>query len=145
MYCLALFLSLSLLAIVNDWVAFPMNVRDFKYKQVIAVRTDLGMSKGKMAIQVAHGAVSAAERTRVSKQDIWKAWLREGQKKVAVKVQSEEEIINIMRQSVTAGLTYSVIRDAGMTELPPGTVTVIGIGPAKAEEINKVTGDLKLL
>ena len=69
-----------------------MNGRDFKYKQIIAVRTDLGMSKGKMAVQVAHGAVSAAERTRVSKQDVWKAWLREGQKKVAVKVQSEEEI-----------------------------------------------------
>ncbi|MHA1637246.1 MAG: peptidyl-tRNA hydrolase Pth2 [Candidatus Thorarchaeota archaeon] len=122
-----------------------MNVRDFKYKQVIAVRTDLGMSKGKMAVQVAHGAVGAAERTRVSKQDVWKAWLREGQKKVAVKVQSEEEITDLMRQAVTAGLTYSVIRDAGMTELPSGTVTVIGIGPAKAEDINKVTGDLKLL
>ncbi len=119
--------------------------REFKYKQVIAVRTDLGMSKGKMAVQVAHGAVSAAERTRVVKQDIWKSWLREGQKKVAVKVQSEEELTDLMREAVNHSLTYSLIRDAGMTELPPGTMTVIAIGPAKTDEINKVTGDLKLL
>ena len=119
--------------------------REFKYKQVIAVRTDLGMSRGKMAVQVAHGAVSAAERTRVSKQDIWKSWMREGQKKVAVKVQSEEELTDLMREAVNQNITYSIIRDAGMTELPPGTMTVIAIGPAKADEINKVTGDLKLL
>ena len=119
--------------------------REFKYKQVIAVRTDLGMSRGKMAVQVAHGAVSAAERTRVAKQDIWKSWMREGQKKVAVKVQSEEELTDLMREAVNQSLTYSIIRDAGMTELPPGTVTVIAIGPAKADEINKVTGNLKLL
>ncbi len=65
----------------------------FKYKQVIAVRTDLGMSKGKMAVQVAHGSVSAAERARVTKQEEWRAWMREGQKKVAVKVISEEEVL----------------------------------------------------
>ncbi|MHA1577686.1 MAG: peptidyl-tRNA hydrolase Pth2 [Candidatus Thorarchaeota archaeon] len=119
--------------------------RKFKYKQVIAVRTDLEMSKGKIAVQVAHGAVSAAERTRVVKQDIWKSWMREGQKKVAVKVQSEEELTELMHAAVNQSLTYSLIRDAGMTELPPGTMTVIAIGPAKVDEINKVTGDLKLL
>ena len=122
-----------------------MAMRVFKYKQVIAVRTDLGMSKGKTAVQVAHGAVSAAEQTRVSKQEIWKSWFREGQKKIAVKVGSEKEIMELMRLAVNEGITYSVIRDAGMTELPPGTVTVIGIGPAKSEDIDKVTGELKLL
>ena len=122
-----------------------MTGRQFTYKQVIAVRIDLGMSKGKMAVQVAHGAVSAAEKARVSHQDVWKAWLREGQKKVAVKVQSEEELLQLMRQAVMQSLPYSLIRDAGMTELPPGTMTVIGIGPAKAETVDKITGELKLL
>lgn len=122
-----------------------VNIRQFSYKQVIAVRTDLGMSKGKMAVQVAHGAVSAAERARVSNQDVWLAWLREGQKKVAVKVQSEEELLQLMREAITHRLPYSLIRDAGMTELPPGTMTVIGIGPAKSEEVDKVTSELKLL
>jgi PTH2 family peptidyl-tRNA hydrolase len=122
-----------------------MNLRKFAYKQVIAVRTDLGMSKGKTAVQVAHGSVSAAEHARVSHQDVWRSWLREGQKKVAVKVESEEEILRLMREAVNHGLPFAVIKDAGMTELPPGTTTVIGIGPAKEEEVDKVTGDLKLL
>jgi len=122
-----------------------MNDGTFKYKQVIAVRTDLGMSRGKMAVQVAHGAISAAEKARISHQDVWCAWLHEGQKKVAVKVASAEDIMDLRRLAITHGLPFAVIRDAGMTELPPGTITVIGIGPAKAEAVDKVTGDLKLL
>jgi PTH2 family peptidyl-tRNA hydrolase len=121
------------------------SARKFEYKQVIAVRTDLGMSKGKTAVQVAHGSVSAAERARVTKQEVWRAWFREGQKKVAVKVGSEEEILELRKQAITHGLPQAIIRDAGMTELPPGTLTVIGIGPAKSEEVDEVTKDLKLL
>lgn len=122
-----------------------MTVRTFTYKQVIVVRTDLDMSRGKIAVQVAHGSVSSAEQARVLKQDIWKAWLREGQKKVAVKVSSEEELLELRRQAVNHSLSFALIRDAGMTELPPGTVTVLGIGPAKTELVDKVTCDLKLL
>ena len=119
--------------------------REFKYKQVIAVRTDLGMSKGKLAAQVAHGAVTAAERARVTKQEIWRSWMREGQKKIIVKVMSEEEIHDLRRKAISLNLPQAIIQDAGMTELPPGTVTVIGIGPGKSESIDEVTGDLKLL
>jgi PTH2 family peptidyl-tRNA hydrolase len=117
----------------------------FQYKQVIAVRTDLGMSRGKMAVQVAHGSLSASENARVSQQDVWRAWYREGQKKVAVKVSSEEELLELRRQAINHRLPHALIRDAGMTELPPGTITVLGIGPARAEVMDKVTGDLKLL
>ncbi len=119
--------------------------RTFTYKQVIAVRTDLDMSRGKIAVQVAHGSVSSAEQARVLKQDIWKAWLREGQKKVAVKVSSEGELLELRRQAINHSLPFALIRDAGMTELPPGTITVLGIGPARAEIVDEVTGDLKLL
>jgi PTH2 family peptidyl-tRNA hydrolase len=125
--------------------ANSMAERTFEYKQVIAVRTDLDMSKGKIAVQVAHGAVSSAEQTRVLKQDVWKAWFREGQKKVAVKVGSEEELLELRRNAIGHSLPNALIRDAGMTELPPGTITVLGIGPAKAEIIDEVTGELKLL
>ncbi|MHA1961689.1 MAG: peptidyl-tRNA hydrolase Pth2 [Candidatus Thorarchaeota archaeon] len=126
-------------------MASSIRQREFKYKQVIAVRMDLGMSRGKIAVQVAHGSVSAAERTRVTNQDVLKAWLREGQKKVAVKVQSEEELHELRRFAVNHRLPHAIIRDAGMTELPPGTMTVLGIGPAKTADVDKVTGNLKLL
>ena len=135
---------MNLRALVTGEVA-SLTERTFTYKQVIAVRTDLGMSRGKIAVQVAHGSVSSAEQARVLKQDIWKAWLREGQKKVAVKVSSDEDLIDLRRKAVSHSLPHALIRDAGMTELPPGTITVLGIGPAKAEIIDEVTGDLKLL
>jgi PTH2 family peptidyl-tRNA hydrolase len=122
-----------------------MRPSKFQYKQVIAVRTDLGMSRGKMAVQVAHGSLSASENARVSQQEIWRAWYREGQKKVAVKVSSEEELLELRRQAINHRLPHALIRDAGMTELPPGTITVLGIGPAGAEVMDKVTGNLKLL
>ncbi|NWF94942.1 MAG: peptidyl-tRNA hydrolase [Candidatus Thorarchaeota archaeon] len=117
----------------------------FKYKQVIAVRTDLDMSKGKIAVQVAHGAVSAAERARITHQDVWKAWLHEGQKKVAVKVHSADELLEIQRLAVVHRLPSALIQDAGMTELEPGTMTVVAVGPGTSEIVDKVTGDLKLL
>ncbi|HDD67799.1 MAG TPA: peptidyl-tRNA hydrolase [Candidatus Thorarchaeota archaeon] len=122
-----------------------MSGSPFKYKQVIAVRTDLGMSRGKIAVQVAHGAVSAAERTRITHQDVWKAWMQEGQKKVAVRVGSPEELLELRRLAVIHRIPHALIRDAGLTELPPGTLTVIGIGPAPSELVDKVTGHLKLL
>ncbi|MHA1246262.1 MAG: peptidyl-tRNA hydrolase Pth2 [Candidatus Thorarchaeota archaeon] len=122
-----------------------MSGSPFKYKQVIAVRTDLGMSRGKIAVQVAHGAVSAAERTRITHQDVWRAWMQEGQKKVAVRVGSSEELLELRRLAVIHRIPHALIRDAGLTELPPGTLTVIGIGPAPAELIDKVTGHLRLL
>ncbi len=122
-----------------------MKDRLFAYKQVIAVRTDLDMSSGKTAVQVAHAAVSAGERTRTMKQEVYKAWLREGQKKVAVKVGSQEELIELVRGANNMGLPYALVKDAGLTELPAGTATVVGIGPAKSKEIDRLTGHLKLL
>ncbi len=119
--------------------------REFKYKQVIAVRSDLKMSKGKTAVQVAHGAVTAADHARISAPEIWRDWMREGQKKVAVRVTSEEELFRLQRNAINHRLPYALIRDAGMTELPPGTATVVGIGPARAEDVDKVTGELRLL
>jgi len=126
-------------------MATTASLRFFKYKQVIAVRTDLDMSRGKIAVQVAHGAVRAAERARITRQDIWKAWMNEGQKKVAVKVASETDLLELRRLAIVHRLPNALIRDAGMTELPPGTITVVGIGPALADDIDKVTGNLKLL
>ncbi len=122
-----------------------MVVTRFRYKQVIAVRTDLKMSKGKLAVQVAHGAVTASERARLMDRRTWRAWFTEGQKKVVVRVASEAELLHLQRLAVENGLPQALIRDAGMTELPPGTATVICVGPGPSEDVDRVTGTLKLL
>lgn len=116
----------------------------FKYKQVIAVRTDLDMSPGKLAVQVAHGSVGAAEVARREHRGWFSAWLAEGQKKVVVKVEKERELHVLRKKANSEGLPTMLVQDAGLTELAPGTTTVLGIGPAPSEALDKVTGDLHL-
>jgi len=120
-------------------------VHVFRYKQVIVARADLNMSAGKLAVQVAHGAIAAAERARREKRDWFDAWFREGQKKVVVEVAGDEELHGLRKQAVELGIPSELIQDAGLTELPPGTTTVLALGPAPNELIDKVTRELPLL
>ena len=117
----------------------------FEFKQVIAVRRDLDMGKGKIAVQVAHAAVSAAEEARKKFTEWWEMWLREGQCKVAVRVDSEEEILQLERKSKELRLPSALICDRGLTQVEPGTVTCLGIGPAPSSVIDALTGNLNLL
>lgn len=117
----------------------------FEFKQLIAVRRDLDMGKGKIAVQVAHAAVSAAEEARKKFTEWWEMWLREGQCKVAVRVDSEEEILQLERKSKELGLPSALISDRGLTQVEPGTVTCLGIGPAPSSLIDTLTGNLNLL
>ncbi len=115
------------------------------YKQVIIVRTDIKMSKGKLAVQVAHAAVIAAFEAYKKKREWFEQWWVTGQKKVVVKGGSEGELIKYAEMARKQGLPVSIVRDAGLTELPPGTLTAVGIGPAPSNKIDPITGGLKLL
>jgi PTH2 family peptidyl-tRNA hydrolase len=119
--------------------------RMFKYKQVIVIREDLKMSPGKLAAQVAHGAVGAAERTRKTQTEWFKNWMKEGQKKVVVKVPGEKELRGLSERAAKLALPSEFVRDAGLTELPPGTITALAIGPAPNQLMDEVTGKLPLL
>ena len=112
------------------------------YKQVIVVRTDIKMSKGKIASQTAHAAVDASHKADKKTLDAWK---KEGQKKVILKVNSETDLIVLVEKCQKMKIKYSLISDAGRTEVEPGTITALGIGPDTEEKINKVTGSLPLL
>jgi len=118
---------------------------EFEYKQVLVFRSDLQMSKGKIAAQAGHAAVSAAQDAYVHHKKWWEAWLYEGQKKVAVKVPSEKEMSELERGADELGLPHALIIDRGLTEIPEGSVTCLGIGPAPAGMIDRLTGKLKLL
>ena len=113
-------------------------------KQVIAVRTDLGMGKGKIAAQVGHACVMGAEHVRKSHPEWWSEWWT-GQEKVVVKVSGIKELQEVKRHAIDLNLPWSEISDAGHTQLAPGTTTCISIGPAPENLIDKITGDLKLL
>jgi PTH2 family peptidyl-tRNA hydrolase len=112
-------------------------------KLVLVVRTDLDMGRGKIAAQVAHAAVAAALAARGSAD--FAAWLDEGQPKVVLKVTSAEQLADIAAQALAARLPVEVIRDAGRTQIAPGTVTCCAIGPAPATRIDPVTSALSLL
>jgi len=118
---------------------------EFRYKQVIVFRSDLKLSKGKIAAQAGHAAVSAAEETRACHRELWKAWMKEGQRKIAVKVKNEKELLELEKQVKEMGLACALIIDKGLTEIPPETITCIGIGPAPTEKIDRITGKLPLL
>lgn len=102
------------------------------------------MGRGKIAVQVAHAAVTATEKARKHHPSWWQLWLGEGQKKVVVKVSTFEDLLAIYEEAVRSKLPSDVIRDRGLTEIPPGTVTAVGIGPAPAKKVDKITAHLPL-
>lgn len=112
------------------------------YKQCIVIREDLKLSKGKTAAQAAHASLLSYEKAKEKEKEKWK---EEGQKKVILKVKSLEEIYKVKEKAEMLGLPFAIVEDAGLTEIPPGTVTTVGIGPAKEEEVDKVTKNLELL
>ena len=113
-------------------------------KQVIVVRTDLEMGKGKIAAQVGHACVLGAENVRKSNPDWFDEWWK-GQEKIVVKVTSLKELENVKKDAIDLNLPWSEVTDAGHTQIAPGTTTCISLGPAPSELIDKITGNLKLL
>jgi len=111
-------------------------------KQVIVIRADLKMGKGKMAAQAAHASLEAyksAEEKAVSE------WEISGVKKVVLKVDSLQELMDIYNRLKKEKLKPVLIKDAGHTELEHGTITCIGVGPVKETDIDKITGKLKMM
>ncbi len=111
-------------------------------KQVILVRQDLKLPKGKLAAQAAHASVEAVLR---SASELVKDWRKEGMAKIVLKVKNEKELIKYFQMAKDENLACSLITDAGKTVVAPGTKTCVGIGPADEEEIDRITQDLKLL
>ena len=114
-------------------------------KQVIVVRADLKMGKGKLAAQVAHAALASAEESMRRNEEWYDEWKLQGQAKVVVKGEGEAQLRELLSKARTMGLPSALIQDRGLTQLEPGTTTCLAIGPAPSSMVDKITGDLKLL
>ncbi|KAF9877774.1 peptidyl-tRNA hydrolase PTH2 [Colletotrichum karsti] len=122
-------------------------------KLVLVVRTDLGMTKGKMAAQASHATLAcykslskAAARDPASPAaKILSRWERLGQAKIAVQIKDQDEMLELMGKARSLGITAEVIADAGRTQIEAGSLTVLGVGPAPKSLVDQVTSHLKLL
>jgi len=115
------------------------------YKQIIIMRTDLKMSKGKLAAQASHASVSSFIETENKNPNAARSWLEGGQKKVVLKVSGENELIEQFRKAKENNLVAIIISDAGRTQIPAGSKTAVGIGPWNEKELDILFGELKLL
>ncbi len=115
------------------------------FKQVIIIRSDLRMGKGKTAVQVAHASVLGANKVKEEHAMWYTDWQASGGAKIAAKVSSLGELMRAKRDAEKANLPVVIVEDRGLTQLRPGTITCIGIGPAQSDKIDCITSHLKLL
>ncbi|HLD79919.1 MAG TPA: peptidyl-tRNA hydrolase Pth2 [Candidatus Nanoarchaeia archaeon] len=112
------------------------------YKQVILVRQDLKLPKGKLSAQCAHAAVEAVLKSSDKKVSTWR---KEGMPKIVLKVKDEKELLLYLQRAKDDGLTTALITDAGRTVVATGTKTCGAIGPDEEKKIDAITGKLALL
>jgi peptidyl-tRNA hydrolase, PTH2 family len=115
------------------------------YKMVLVVRGELRLTAGKAAVQVAHAAVLLALETEKRSPAAFRAWSATGQKKIAVVAPRLEDLEALARKARGLGIPWVLVEDAGFTEVPPGTKTCLGLGPAPSADVDLVTGELPLL
>ncbi|MEK6949752.1 MAG: peptidyl-tRNA hydrolase Pth2 [Nanoarchaeota archaeon] len=113
-----------------------------RYKQVILVRQDLKLPKGKLSAQVAHASLECALK---SDKKLMEKWREQGSKKIILKVEDEKELFKYMSMLENEGIKVALIKDAGHTVVEPGTITCLGAGPDLEDKIDKITGKLKMV
>lgn len=112
-------------------------------KLILVVRADLGMGRGKIAAQAAHAAVAATLASLGGPE--FRDWLRDGQPKVVLRANDEDQLQAVAGAAAAAGLAVQLVHDAGRTQVEPGTVTCCAIGPAAGTRVDAITGELPLL
>ena len=112
---------------------------------VLVTRQDLQLSKGKLAAQCAHAAADCVLSAKRSNPRTLDQYLRRGARKFVCKGPDVISLKHVYSRAKKAGLVCQLVTDAGHTEIPPGTETVVGIGPGPRGEIDKITGQLSLV
>ena len=111
-------------------------------KQVLVVNRALALPKGKLAAQVAHAAVGAFVAADTQAQ---LTWLREGMPKIVVHAADADALLELEARARALKIPACLVHDAGRTVIPAGTLTCLGLGPAPADALDPLTGDLSLV
>ncbi len=118
---------------------------DFQYKMIIAIPKEIKLTKGLMAVHVSHVAVKTVEDAKKKNLKWVRSWFSEGQKKVTVQVPTIEELTALFHKAQNLGLPCTMVKESKKGNLPEGTITALGIGPAPNSKVSPITSDLKLL
>ena len=122
-----------------------MSSTDDAPSMALIVRADLNLSAGKTAVQCAHAAVQCALQARRKHARLMERWSLYGARKICLVVDDLSSLHRLASEAQNANLSYHLVQDAGHTEVPPGTITVLGIGPAPRRSLDLITGDLSTL
>lgn len=117
---------------------------DDHLSMALLVRKDIEMSVGKVAVQCAHAAVDCSLQARKSIPQIFEMWRNTGSRKICLSAIDDLDIMYWKEKCEEAGLVHAIVRDAGKTEVPPNTVTVLGVGPAYKTSLDALFSQLEL-
>ena len=112
------------------------------HKMVMVVNESLKMGKGKIAAQCCHGCLGSYKRASEKAITIWRS---QGQAKIAVKAQDEADLHKVAEAARANRIPFYLVADAGRTQIAAGSITVCAVGPAPIAQIDKITGQFKLL
>lgn len=110
-------------------------------KQVIVINEELELSRGKTAAQAAHASLGAYKKADDDKKDEWE---RKGAKKIILS-SGDRKLEDILSDAKYNKLPAYLVKDAGHTEVEPGSKTALAIGPAESDKIDSLTGELRLI
>ncbi|KAG6990916.1 hypothetical protein G7Y79_00060g092200 [Physcia stellaris] len=124
----------------QDLSTFPTSSEE--HKLTLILRTDLSMTRGKLAAQASHATLANYRYflAHAPQHPCLQAWERGGQAKVALRVDGEEELLTLHAKAVSLGLCAMVVRDAGRTQVEAGSVTAVAVGPGPRGVVDLVTG-----
>lgn len=122
-----------------------MSKTGYETTMVLVTRNDLNLSSGKLAAQCSHATAECILKAKRQSPQILDKYLKTGARKIVCNTTNIDELKRIYGQAKDAGLICHMVRDAGHTEIPAGTVTVVGIGPGIRSSIDKITSSLPLV
>ncbi|KAH3685204.1 hypothetical protein WICPIJ_003798 [Wickerhamomyces pijperi] len=135
----------------EDYLVNSKSLNDIpgETRLALVIRTDLKMTKGKVAAQCSHATLGAyrlmsMENSESENLPLLRRWERHGQAKITLQCKSKDDLDLLFAKAISLNVNAYMVRDAGRTQIEPGSITVLALGPAPKPVLDQITGDLKL-